>query len=156
MDALIDHEWVRLESGFDVMLEHEGPCRISNNGLPLPDSNDELEQEIAKLAAVHVRIGHWVPGEGEGEMEAPLVVDRSDLPLVLRKLARHSAAVFVDRFNRAIGAGDPDWDEGAYHEDFVRALNYCGLTWGDAKPQAYYEGYRSEMEQETARLAHAK
>jgi hypothetical protein len=156
MDALIDHEWVRLGSGFDVMLEHDVPCRISNNGLPLPDTNDQLEEEILKLTQVRVRIGHWVPGEGEGELEAPLVVDRSDLALVLRKLAGHSAAIFVDRFNRAIGANDPDWDEAAYHEDFVRALGYCGISWSEVKPQAYYDDYRFTMEQETARLAQLK
>ena len=156
MEALIEHEWARLKSGFDVMLEHGVACRISNNKLPIPDSPKDLQREILELTGIHVTIGHWVPGEGEGELEAPLKVEKSDLQLILEKLAVYSAALFVDRFNRAINQNDPDWDETAYHEDFARALNYCGLAWGEVKPQAYYERYRIAMEQETAKLAAAQ
>jgi hypothetical protein len=155
MEALIEHEWVRLKSGFDVMLEHGIPCRISNNKLPIPESPKDLQREILQLTGLHVSIGQWVPGEGAGELEAPLTVEKSELQSVLERLALYSAAVFVDRFNRAINQNDPDWDETAYHEDFVRALKYCGLDWGEVKPQACYERYRITMEQETAKLAYA-
>jgi hypothetical protein len=155
MDALIEHEWARLENGFDIMLEHGVPCRISNNKLPIPGSPKELQQKILELTGLHATIGHWVPGEGDGELEAPLTVEKSDLQRVLEKLALYSAAVFVDRFNRAINQNDPDWDETQYHEDFARALKYCGLAWGEVKPQACYERYRIAMEQETAKLAYA-
>jgi hypothetical protein len=154
MDALIEHEWVRLENGFDVMLEHGVPCRISDNKLPIPSSPKELQQKILELTGLHVTIGQWTPGEGKDELEAPLTVEKSDLQRVLEKLALHSAAFFVDRFNRAINQKkDPDWDETQYHEDFARVLKYCGLAWGEVKPQTYYERYRIAMEQETAKLA---
>jgi hypothetical protein len=153
MEALIQHEWARLPSGYDVLLEHGVPCRISNNRLAIPDSVQGLIDQIFELTGLHVTIGPWLPGEGEGELEAPLVVAKSDLDRVLHKLALHSAAVFVDRFNRAINANDPDWDEAAYHEDFGRALKYCGLSWGEVKPEAHYPAYRRAMEDETARLA---
>ncbi len=147
------HGWVRLANGFDVHLRHGIPDRLSDNGNPLDITLETLVSEIAEASGLEVTIGAWDEGEGEGEREAPILVGRAQFAEVLQRLALASAALFVDRFNKAIDTLDVDWDAAEYASDFDIARHCCGLEWGDVDKDAHFEAYAETMHRETRRLA---
>lgn len=147
------HGWVRLPNGFDVHLEHGIPDRLSDNGKPHQTPLEEVAERIASESGLRVSIGQWSPGEAEGEMEAHLQVDGTQLPEVLQRLALASAALFVDRFNKPIDALDVDWDEAEYASDFNLARLCCGLEWADVDKDAHFQAYAETMHRETRRLS---
>ncbi len=152
MDAPLTHEWVDLPSGFEVELEHGIPVRVGNAGvLELPGDPAALEEEIARETGLRVKVGRWEPVEGE--LEARLTVSRDDLAEVLRRLARASASVFVDRFVKAYDETDTDYGRAAFAQDFSLALGYCGLQWSDVDQEPFYQDYLETFKAETERLA---
>lgn len=151
MDTPLTHGWVELPSGFEVELEHGIPVRVGNAGLALPPDSAALEEEIARETGLRVQIGRWEPVEGE--LEARLTVSRDDLAEVLRRLARASASVFVDRFVKAYDEIDTDYGQGAFAQDFSLALGYCGLDWGSVDQEPFYRDYLETFKAETERLA---
>lgn len=151
MDTPLTHGWVELPSGFEVELEHGIPVRVGNAGLALPHDSAALEEEIARETGLRVQIGRWEPVEGE--LEARLTVSRDDLAEVLRRLARASASVFVDRFVKAYDETDTDYGQGAFAQDFSLALGYCGLDWGSVDQEPFYRDYLETFKAETERLA---
>ncbi|WP_333840667.1 hypothetical protein [Pelomicrobium sp.] len=151
MDTPLTHGWVELPSGFEVELEHGIPVRVGNAGLALPPDSAALEEEIARETGLRVQIGRWEPVEGE--LEARLTVSRDDLAEVLRRLARASASVFVDRFVKAYDETDTDYGQGAFAQDFSLALGYCGLDWGSVDQEPFYRDYLETFKAETERLA---
>ena len=147
------HGWVRLDNGFDVRLEHGVPVRLSDNGLALDGTLEALEKTIADASGLPVTVCAWEPGETDGEKEAPLRVDPNRLEEVLRRFAMGSAALFFDRFRKPLDRHDVDWDAAEYAVDFHRALEVCGLDWGDADKDAHFDAYARTMHDETERLA---
>jgi hypothetical protein len=156
MDARIDNGWHRLPGGYDVEIRHGVPVRVSDNGLGGTVSDAGLGEEIGVLTGLPVTPGAWTAGEGPGEREAPLYVAREAFAEVLHRLARSSAAVFVDRFQKPVDAGDVDWDRLEYLRDFSLALTHCRLTAAEVDQDAWYEGYVEAMHGEARRLAQAR
>lgn len=151
----LNNGWERLPNGYDVEFRHSIPYRLSDNGKPSAVPEPTLIEEIVALGKLQVRLGEWEPGEAANEQEARLYVSSRDFGEVLRRLACASAALFVDRYHKAIDYSDVDWDQLEYVEDFRRALDHCGLEWGDISPDGWREIYLNAMHQETSRLAAA-
>ena len=81
------------------------------------------------------------------------MVSSKQLKEVLERLALSSAELFVDRFHKPVDKNDIDWDRLEFLNDFRKALNYCGLVWGDVDKTAYRDDYVETMHRETRRLA---
>lgn len=145
------HHWVRLSNGCDVEMRHGIPMRVSDNGTAAADSNT-LAHEIAQLSGFDVALGEWSPGEEAGESEAPVIIASKQFGQVLTHLARSSAVLFVDRFNKAIDADDVDWDRSEYGVDFETALQCCNLMRGDVDAGQFFSDYATTMHEETRRL----
>lgn len=144
--------WVRLSGGYDVEFRYGIPCRISDNGGAADVSDRELINEIRDVAGLDVQIDDWISGEVKNEKEAVLVVSPDQLGELLRRLALAAAALFVDRFGKAIDQSDIDWDTQEYAEDFQLALRLCGLEPGQVNRDDYLAGYVDAMHDETERL----
>lgn len=155
MNARMRNGWHRLPSGYDVEILHGIPLRISNNGRSAAISDEGLSAEASALADLPVDLGEWVAGEAPGELQAPLYVEGTAFSAVLARLARSSAALFVDRYHKAIDADDVDWDRLEYRKDFGRALEYCRLQPEAVDRDACFDDYVEIMHLETRRLARA-
>jgi len=156
MSARIMNGWERLPNGYDVEFRHGIPVRLADNGRGSAVPGEVLCEEISALARLHVQLGEWTAGEKAGEREAPLFVSGSELPEVLKRLARSAAAVFVDRYRRPVRDGDVDWDRMEYLKDFRAALEHCRLAWSDVDKDACFDDYVATMHRETRRLARSK
>ncbi|MDX1697818.1 MAG: hypothetical protein R3308_05990, partial [Thiohalobacterales bacterium] len=132
---------------------HSIPYRLSDNGHNASVAEPALIEEIAALGKLKVHLGDWEAGENDNEREARVYVSSRDFGEVLRRLARASAALFIDRYHRPVDYNDIDWDELEFHQDFQRALDHCGLARGDIAQDAWREIYVNAMRQETRRLA---
>jgi hypothetical protein len=156
MNARIPNGWQRLPNGYDVEFRHGIPVRLSDNGKAGAITEPALCEEITRLGGLPVALGAWTAGEGQGEREAPLFVAADGFAEVLRRLARASAAVFVDRFHKPVDAGDVDWDRLEYLKDFSMALAHCRLAAGEVDQDACYDDYVETMHAEAQRLAQAR
>ena len=145
--------WVRMHNGFDIELKHGVPIRVSDNGLDLPHDTSELTNEITRLTGLPVIIGSWQACEYPGEQEAVLHIECSQFKEVLRRLALASAAIYVDRFQKAIDADVVDWDSAEYSSDFNDALERCELARSQISKQDYFDFYTQTMHEESQRLA---
>jgi len=152
-NATLQNGWERLPSGFDVEFKHNIPILVSDNGKGLTIPESVLVEEITALAKVHVRLGEWMPDEHAEEHKARVFISGKDFAEVLRRLALSSAALFIDRFQKPVAAGDVDWDRLEYLKDFNEALDRCGLAWGDVDKDACFADYVATMHRETQRLA---
>ena len=148
--------WQRLPSGYDVEFRHGIPVRLSDNGRRGVLSESELCAEIEVLGGLSVEAGEWVDGEKPGEREAPLFVDGDAFVEVLGRLARASAALFVDRFHKPVDAADVDWDRLEYLKDFSTALGHCRLAATDVDQDACFDGYAETMHRTARRLVRAR
>lgn len=156
MAHTFNNGWKRLASGFDVEFRHAVPVRLSDNGGPGRTPEPELLEEIARIGGLHVRLGRWLPGERPNEHEARLYVESRELPEVLRRLAKSSAALFVERYHKPIDREDVDWDTLEYRKDLGRALEDCGMQWEDIDRDAFLDDYLDVMHEESRRLAGLK
>ncbi len=145
--------WERLSNGFDVEFRHSIPYLLSDNGQTLDIPTPVLLEEITALSKLQVQLGEWHPGERSDEREARLYVSRHQFDVVLQRLARAAAGVFVDRYHKAVDDSDTDWDRLEYLKDFHTALDCCGLSEADVNPDVYRETYVEVMHRETRRLA---
>lgn len=145
--------WERLPNGFDVKFRHGIPVRISDNGRGAVVPEEVLLEEVAALGKLHVSLGDWEPGERPGEREAGLYVHGDGFSEVLGRLAAASAALFVDRYHKAVDDHDVDWDRLEYQKDFDAALEICRLSGGDVDRESCFAEYAEIMHRETRRLA---
>jgi hypothetical protein len=145
--------WERLPSGFDVEFRNSIPVRISDNGRGMTVPEEVLLEEVTALGALHVSLADWEPGEREGEHEASLYVSGGEFTEVLRRLAASSAALFVERYHKAVDEHDVDWDRLEYLNDFETALELCRLSGGDVDKESCFDDYIEIMHTETRRLA---
>lgn len=153
MAHTFNNGWKRLASGFDVEFRHAIPVRLSDNGDPGRSPGPQLLEEIARIAGLHVRLGRWLPGEHPNEHEARLYVDSGELREVLRRLAKSSAALFVERYHKPIDREDVDWDRLEYARDLSTALEDCDMQWEDIDRDAFLDDYLDVMHEESRRLA---
>jgi hypothetical protein len=147
--------WSRLACGCDLELRHGIPVRLSNkDGAPqIPAAT--LSGEITALTGLHVSVEEWLPGEGAGEVQARIRVSGEQVTEVLDRLALSAAALFYDRYHKPVDRDDVDWDTLEFANDFRRALDYCGLDWGEVDRDACKATYLTTMHAETRRLAAA-
>jgi hypothetical protein len=153
VSVTVENGWERLPSGFDVEFRHSIPIQVSDNGKGLTIPESVLVEEITALGKLHVQLGEWQPGERADEHEARVFVSGKEFAEVLRRLARASAALFIDRFHKPVDAGAVDWDRLEYLSDFREALDHCGLASDDIDMDAYRDDYVETMHRETRRLA---
>jgi hypothetical protein len=153
VSVTVENGWERLPSGFDVEFRHSIPIQVSDNGKGLTIPEPVLVEEITALGKLHVQLGEWQPGERADEHEARVFVSGKEFAEVLRRLARASAALFIDRFHKPVDAGAVDWDRLEYLSDFREALDHCGLASDDIDMDAYRDDYVETMHRETRRLA---
>ncbi len=152
-DATVRNGWERLPNGFDVEFRHNIPTRLSDNGKRLTIPEATLIEEITALGGLHIKLADWEPGELPNEHETRLLVSSKELKEVLRRLALSSAVLFIDRFHKPVGSNDVDWDRLEFLNDFRKALNCCGLVWGDIDMNDYLDDYVETMHRETRRLS---
>ncbi len=151
-DSATQNGWLDLGNGFDVMLQHGIPVRLSNNGLDVPPDDAELVATVSDITGLKVVIAGWENAKEPGEQESRLCVDPLQFEEVLRRLALASAALFVDRYHTAIEQDSVDWDNAEYTRDFNHAADYCCIDPGEIDRQDYFSGYASVMHAETRRL----
>ena len=154
-DNTTQNEWVSLNNGFDVELQHGIPVRLSNNGLDIPSDDALLVEEVTRLSGLTVVISGWEDADEAGEQEARLCVDALQFEQVLRRLALASAALFVDRYHTPIDQDSVDWDNAEYARDFNHAVECCCLDQGEMDRKQYFNIYVDLMHAETKRLIDA-
>lgn len=147
--------WVRLKNDFDVELVNGIPVTLSNNGLAEPADDAALDDEISGLSGLRSTIVGWHDCENSDEQETTLCIDAAQFEEVLTRLAIASAALYVDRFHKAIGKDAVDWDKMEYDSDFHKAIEHCCLELTDYNKEDYFEMYRNSMHHESSRLIEA-
>ena len=147
--------WKRLPCGCDLELRHGIPVRVSRADDTPEIPADILSAEVAAYTGLQVRLEEWQPGEDSGEFQARTRVSDKQFTEVLNKLALSAAALFFDRYHKPVSRDDVDWDTLEFANDFRRALDYCGLDWGDVDRDKCKAGYLETMHTETRRLAAA-
>lgn len=145
--------WNRLPCGCDLELRHGVPIRLSSTVEAPEIPAATLCDEVAALTGLHVSLGEWLAGEDAGELQARTLVTADQFTEVLNRLAVSAAAIFFDRYHKPVAKDDVDWDTLEYANDFRRALDYCGLDWGDVDRDTCRAGYLKTMHAETKRLA---
>jgi hypothetical protein len=154
-----DSGWSRIAPTLDVELIHGIPLRISStvsNERNKPESLDvaQVTESIHALTGLDTTVCDWI-SLSANEQEWSLCVDRKQFGEVLNRLARASAALYVDRYHRAIDHTAVDWDQSEFHSDFNRALDCCCIPRGTLEQNDYFETYVETMHQESVRLINA-
>jgi len=149
--SAIQEGWCRISCGFDVLFERGIPIRVSDNGWSSAEIGT-TDAELLRCCGLHVHRGQWRFANTAGEFEAPLKIARHDFGEVLNRLARASAALYVDRFSGPIDRTATDWDREAYAYDFAAALAHCDLERGQINMAAFFPGYQRTMHEESVRL----
>ena len=144
--------WKRLHNGYDVELIHGIPTSLSNNGLPDPIEDAELTDAVSQLFGLKTTILGWHESANKNECETALCIDAIQFREVLTRLAKASAALFVERYHTPITHDSVDWDKEEFDSDFNRALEHCCLDMNDIDKAQYYEMYRRIMHAESERL----
>jgi len=145
--------WHHLPCGCDLELRHGIPVRVSSAGATPDRPAAVLSEEVAAQTGLRVNLEEWLPGEAAGERQARIRVDGGEFREVLHRLALSAAALFFDRYHKPVDHEDVDWDTLEFANDFRRALDYCGLDWGDVDRKACMARYLKTMHAETRRLA---
>jgi hypothetical protein len=144
--------WLRLNSGFDLGLVHGIPVILSDNGLTGSGDDAELDDEVSSLSGLRSTILGWHECDHNEGQETLLCIDALQFEEVLKRLAIASAALFVDRFHKTIGADAVDWDKMEYDRDFNKAIKYCCLESTDYNKVDFFSVYRDCMHHEANRL----
>ena len=144
--------WIRLNNGYDVEFQHGIPLRVSDNGLGIDVDDAALVEEVSALSGLTVVIDDWVTAEDPKEHEASLCIDALQFEEVLQRLARSSAALFVERYHTAIDEDSVDWDSAEFARDFNHAAEVCCLDTSELNRDDYFKVYVTFMHTESKRL----
>jgi len=155
---ITDNGWSRVTPVLDVEVLHGVPVRVSKaESSPQTDIQqiDEslIAEKVHELTGLHVSVCD-PKNVSANEQEWSVCVDRQEFEEVLHRLALASAAMFVDRFHKAIDRNDVDWDSAEYNYDFNHALERCCLPWGALNKNEYFERYVDYMHKESLRLVY--
>lgn len=143
--------WHRIESGLDVKFQHGIPVRISNSGSSHHIDERSVSKKIHELTGFTVSMHDWT-NNNAGEQEGAVCIDKKEFEKVLHQLALSSAAMFVDRFHKAIDRNAVDWDASEYAYDFNHAVEHCCMTYGTINKNTYFSHYIKTMHEESVRL----
>lgn len=148
--------WNRVASGLDIEVQHGVPVRISNTKTAgahrAQDFNEaSVTEKIFELTGFNVSMHDWMSVTAN-EQEWSICVDKREFTQVLKRLALSSAAMFVDRFHKAIDDNAVDWDSAEYNYDFNQAVEHCCIPHGTLNKNHYFEQYIKIMHEESVRL----
>lgn len=148
--------WNRVATGLDIEVRHGMPVRVSNTGKTDTRSPQELNkvsvtEKIFELTGFNVSIHDWMSITAD-EQEWSICIDKREFTEVLQRLALSSAAMYVDRFHKAIDSTAVDWDNAEYSYDFNQAIEHCCIPYGALNKDHYYEQYIKTMHEESVRL----
>ncbi len=148
--------WSRVAVGLDVKVQHGVPVRIANTASSGLDSAEafnkhSITSKILQLTGFTVSMHDWV-NISTNEQQWAICVDKNEFDEVLRRLAISSAAMFVDRFHKAIDETAVDWDNAEYNYDFNHAIEHCCIPYGTLNKQRYFAQYIKTMHEESVRL----
>ena len=143
--------WRRIESGLDVEFQHGIPVRISNTDASHHLDELSVSEKIRELTGFTVSMHDWI-NINAGEQEWSVCIDKTEFEQVLHRLALSSAAMFVDRFHKAIDSSATDWDDAEYTYDFNHAIEHCCMPYGTISKNDYFNNYIKTMHEESARL----
>ncbi len=145
--------WCRTDSGLDVEFQHGVPVRISNTDTSHILDERAVSKKLHELTGFTVSIHDWKNiNAGEQEWSGSVCIDKREFEEVLRRLALSSAAMFVDRFHKAIDSNAVDWDVAEYNYDFNHAVEHCCIPYGTINKSNYFSDYIKTMHEESARL----
>jgi len=147
--------WTRLANGFDVEFIHGIPSVVSDNGQPGITDDAQLVDEVSGMSGLRTTLLGWYSGEAEDEHETQLCIDAMQFEDVLQRLAKSSAALFVERYHKPINEMAVDWDKQAYDVDFSRAIRHCCLNPEDINKADYFARYKKAMHKEAQCLVQA-
>lgn len=157
--SIEDSGWSRIAPALDVEVVHGIPMRISstvsdNHKKPASLDVALVCERIQALTGLDTTVCDWI-SLSANEQEWSLCVDRNQFNEVLQRLALASAALYVDRYHKAVDDTAVDWDQAEFHTDFNRALDCCCLPRGTLNQNDYFEPYIETMHEETVRLVNA-
>ena len=148
--------WSRVASGLDIEVQHGVPVRISNTKISGSRKTEEFNEtsvtdKIFELTGFNVSMHDWMSVTAD-EQEWSVCIDKKEFTEVLKCLAISSAAMFVDRFHKAIDHNAVDWDNAEYNYDFNQAVVHCCIPHGSLNKDHYFEQYIKTMHEESIRL----
>ena len=143
--------WKRITPALDIEVLHGVPVHVYCNDTVQPHNNRQITDKIHELTGLTVSV-HDGAKLSTKEHEWSVCVDKSEFEEVLHRLALASAAMFVDRFHKAIDDSAVDWNTAEFSYDFNHAIEHCCIPLGTLDKQSYFERYASVMRKESARL----
>ncbi len=154
-----DSGWSRVTPALDVEVLHGVPVRVTNSDTRQQNDSVQLDEnliseKVHELTGLRVSVCDWT-SISANEQEWSVCVDKKEFDEVLHRLALSSAAMFVDRFHKAIDHNAVDWDLAEYNYDFNHALEHCRIHWGTLNRDDYFEHYIADMHEESLRLVTA-
>ena len=143
--------WNRVAPGLDIEVQHGVPVRISNTRSSEEFNESSVTEKIFELTGFNVSMHDWMSITAN-EQEWSVCVDKREFVEVLKHIAISSAAMFVDRFHKAIDHTAVDWDTAEYNYDFNQAIEHCCIPYGTLNKDHYFEQYITTMHEESMRL----
>jgi len=162
--SVTDNGWNRVTPVLDVEVLHGVPVRVSKTEFSTQADSTQADmqqideslitEKVHELTGLHVSVCD-PKNVSASEQEWSVCVDKKEFEEVLRRLALASAAMFVDRFHKAIDRNDVDWDSAEYNYDFNHAMEHCCIPWGTLNKNDYFERYVDDMHKESLHLINA-
>lgn len=143
--------WNRIASGIDVEVQHGIPVRIANSDTKHHLNELDISYKVRELTGFTVSMYDWITVD-KHEREWSLCIDKNEFKNVLHCLAIASAAMYVDRYHKAIDYTAVDWDDAEFIYDFNHATEHCCIPYGSLNKDEYYSDYINCMHQESLRL----
>ena len=149
-----DSGWSRITPTLDVEVLHGVPVRVSNSDASQEIDVDLITEKIREITGLSVSMNDWQCISAD-EHEWSVCINKEEFEEVLHRLALSSAAMFVDRFHKAIDPNAVDWDDATYNVNFKHAREHCCISWGSLNKNDYFEHYIADMHNESLRLINA-
>jgi len=146
-----DTRWHRVADGLDVELQQGIPTQLSKSNDSDTFAGEQIAEQVYQLTGLAISINNWIQVTS-GEQVSSICINKTQFKQVLDKLALASAALYVDRFHKAIDLSAVDWDNAQYTYDFNQAVERCCIPWGTLNKDNYYPDYIRAMHAESERL----
>ncbi len=146
--------WKRVTPALDVEVRHGVPIHVHCTDQVQPYDDHQITDKVHKLTGLTVSV-HDATNLSTKAHEWSVCIDKNEFEEVLHRLALASAAMFVDRFHKAISSTAVDWNEAEFTYDFNHAVEHCCMPWGSLNKQAYFDRYIDVMKKESIRLIDA-
>ena len=148
--SYFDSGWHRVATGLDVEVQHGIPLHLSKTATANYDDASIINNVYA-LTGLTITTDNWIEHENDEQISS-VCINKAEFTEVLRRLAVASAAIYVDRFHKAIDRSAVDWDSAQFTFDFNHAIQYCCIPWGTLNKDNYFAEYITTMHDESNRL----